>query len=240
MYYRGENPPEGAILDYYLRREFQEDEVSLDILDSSGAPIAEVNPTGKVGINRVTWNLRYPDLPVPEGPATSRRRRRAPQGPLVVPGMYTAKLTAGDQSFEQTFEVKEDPRIEVATEERKAWTENLLKIADLYRSTVPGVEMIRPIHTQVQDLMKDLDAGDEELAAEVGELNRMYRELFSRIGRLYGEVSDWVGRLTEDQQSQWTYYEDILNRLESRRKVLIEETLPNFNQKLASEKKIKW
>ena len=32
------------------------------------------------------------------------------EGPLVPPGNYTVRLTAGDQTFSQPFEIRKDPR----------------------------------------------------------------------------------------------------------------------------------
>ena len=59
MVFRGENPPAGAVIDYYLKEDAAEGEVKLSILDSSGAGIADLQPTLSAGINRVVWDLHY-------------------------------------------------------------------------------------------------------------------------------------------------------------------------------------
>ncbi|HET7275814.1 MAG TPA: hypothetical protein VFI91_11670, partial [Longimicrobiaceae bacterium] len=38
-------------------------------------------------------------------------------------------------------------------------------------------------------------------------------ELRSRISNLYGEVMDWTGPLTSDQEAQLDYYKEMLGRL---------------------------
>jgi len=59
----------------------------------------------QAGMQRVLWDLRYP------GPWTSNAPNGGPGGPLVPPGKYTAKLTAGSQTVTHPFEVKSDPRV---------------------------------------------------------------------------------------------------------------------------------
>ena len=77
----GENPPNGAIIDYYFRQK-PKDEVVLEILDGSGRPVRRLSsreekntmnrrqsgldlvPEAKTvpaeaGMNRYAWNLRY-------------------------------------------------------------------------------------------------------------------------------------------------------------------------------------
>jgi photosystem II stability/assembly factor-like uncharacterized protein len=62
--------------------------------------------TKNVGLNRFTWDLRYP------GPWNAATRAAAPGGgPTAVPGTYTAKLTVGGQSITKQFTLRPDPRV---------------------------------------------------------------------------------------------------------------------------------
>ena len=56
-------------------------------------------------MQRLTWDLRYPGVWAPNAPDGG------PGGPLVPPGKYLVKLTAGGQTTTRTLEVKSDPRI---------------------------------------------------------------------------------------------------------------------------------
>ena len=136
----GENPPDGAILDYQLPEAAHS--VVLEVLDGRGTvlrryssddpvtPTAETLrtelippywpkmhgplPTG-AGMHRWVWDLRaatptathyeYPIAAVPH------RTPLTPQGPLVVPGTYTVRLTVDGRSETQTLTVKMDPRV---------------------------------------------------------------------------------------------------------------------------------
>jgi len=135
-----ENPPYGAIIDYYLGPR-STGPVTLEILDPAGDVIrhysseehvAPVNPdtlnipafwrptpeplSAAPGMHRWIWDLR---------PAPSNQPRRSSGGgpggggggglgrfgdPLVLPGNYTIKLTAGGKSYSQPLMVRPDPR----------------------------------------------------------------------------------------------------------------------------------
>jgi photosystem II stability/assembly factor-like uncharacterized protein len=67
------------------------------------------------GMHRFTWDLRYapPDALSHEYPISAVVHDTPPEplGPLVVPGTYQVRLTAGGQSFTQPLEVRMDPRV---------------------------------------------------------------------------------------------------------------------------------
>ncbi|HET7276055.1 MAG TPA: hypothetical protein VFI91_12875, partial [Longimicrobiaceae bacterium] len=137
MIFRGENPPAGAIIDFYLREAPDSGDVAITIHDASGVEINRLELEAAAGINRAIWDLHYASLPAAPG----RRGRGGPDGPLVVPGTYTARLTLNGRSYEQPVTVREDPRMACRGTPsgcpiRAEWTERLLVIADLYRAAV--------------------------------------------------------------------------------------------------------
>ena len=135
----GKNPPDGAIIDYYLDSATS-GPVTLEILDSAGKlvrrysstdPIPEVNPmldipkywvrppehlSGEPGMHRFLWDMHYPSLPEHgrgEYPmqAVFHDTAPAPVAPWVMPGSYTVKLTAGGKTYSNPLIVKMDPRV---------------------------------------------------------------------------------------------------------------------------------
>ena len=114
-----------------------------------------------------------------------------------MPGEYTVRLTASGKTLEQKLRVLEDPRIQVTPEERQAWTDALLDIADTYRgASALATELAKPNASS--------------------DLRRLARELQSRIVTLYRAVGDSTGRPTADQQSQAQFYKTELASLRSR------------------------
>src|SRR6185437_2754420 len=66
------------------------------------------------GMNSLRWDLRYAgatDVIGYEPPEDTDDETADARGPLVDPGLYTAVLQYGDESYRQIFEVKLDPRL---------------------------------------------------------------------------------------------------------------------------------
>jgi hypothetical protein len=133
---RAENPPDGAMIDYYLSRDARS--VTLEIVNAAGrvvrtfastdptpAPADAGNwprywfrpaaaPSTKAGLQRFTWDLHYArpsaecTLPIS---ATPFNTKCEPEGPWVMPGVYTARLTVDGAVQSQTFTVRMDPRV---------------------------------------------------------------------------------------------------------------------------------
>jgi hypothetical protein len=133
----GENPPDGAILDYLLGAT-PASKVSLEIRDAAGALVrryaSDDRPEPMVeplvvtadwarpalvlpktpGLHRWVWDLRYAPPPVTthEYPisATPHRTPPEPEGPLVLPGAYSVALTVDGTTRTRTLTVGMDPR----------------------------------------------------------------------------------------------------------------------------------
>jgi photosystem II stability/assembly factor-like uncharacterized protein len=101
--YRGENPPEGAILSFYLR-EFTGDEVKIAIKNAAGRPVANLKAPGTPGLGRVAWDLKpTKDLKTEYGGQPTR---------FVAPGEYTVTLSRGHAKEEQKLKVEIAPGLE--------------------------------------------------------------------------------------------------------------------------------
>ena len=124
-----EYPAAGARIDYYLPN--PSGELKLEILDAAGSVVRtytsearaaaggrggrrggglpSVLPT-KAGMNRFVWDLRYPGAASGGGDGEGGGFGGG-GGPLVAPGAFKARLTAGGATRTESFTVKIDPRI---------------------------------------------------------------------------------------------------------------------------------
>jgi len=131
----GENPPDGAVIDYYLNN--NEEDVHLDILNEKGTlirrfsnkdtlykipdvniPLYWIKPqqilAAKKGAHRFLWDMKYNPLNIPvEYPMTAVIHNTAPvaTAPWVMPGNYTVKLTVKGKVYTQNLSIKMDPRV---------------------------------------------------------------------------------------------------------------------------------
>jgi hypothetical protein len=210
MIFEGENPPAAAFVDYWLRDAGTE--VSLEVFDVAGARVTTVRAPHEAGVNRALWNLRYGAESTTEA---SRQGggggfARAGAGPLVVPGVYTVRLTVGEVTQERTVRVVEDPRFQVDPAVRARWTAELRSIS----STLMEAQGVA---REVQGTAQRLDGGEarapEEVSAKVKDLDRELDELVSRLARLRGGAEGWVGPLSADQASQKAFLTGMLETL---------------------------
>ncbi|MBI3404400.1 MAG: glycosyl hydrolase, partial [Acidobacteria bacterium] len=176
--FAGENPPDGAILYFYLKAD-QKDEVSLEILDKNDKVIrkyssVEKQPQGRVrerggrgdnpdllpnkaGLHRWVWNLRYQ---LPELVQGAIYDMGMAPGPMAVPGKYSVRFNVAGKSYSQPLEVKLDPRVTTSQADLEKQLEHSIKVRDLLGTTHATVMAMRDMREQLTALKKRL-AGDE-------------------------------------------------------------------------------
>jgi len=166
----GKNPPNGAILDFYLE-EVPEGSVTLEILAGNGEAVRtfSTDPDGeagqdslevKAGMNRHIWDLRYPEVyRVPDLYSFGSL-----QGRRVVPGTYTVRLTVDSEEHTAEIRVLKDPRVETpqaAYEEQEALLrEIVMETEALHRSVV----RLGEVRDQVKALLErtaEMEGTDE-------------------------------------------------------------------------------
>jgi len=139
----GANPPEGAVLDYFLPQAAKQ--VEIEIRDAAGNLVQRLGseperepeadlyfsrswllparplPTD-AGMHRVAWNLRHArplaiqyeySIAAVPGHPTPV----TPEGALALPGTYKVTLRADGASSVQDLELRQDPRVPVAAED---------------------------------------------------------------------------------------------------------------------------
>ncbi len=135
----GQNPPDGAIIDYALASPVAR--VVISIVDAQGnlvrryasddpppPPLRDLDkpayweapftrPSANAGMHRFVWDLREApprvdeqDLPIS---AVYHATPRVPQGALLPPGRYFVRLQAGGQSVTRPLTVLMDPRVHI-------------------------------------------------------------------------------------------------------------------------------
>ncbi|MCP4725338.1 MAG: hypothetical protein GY863_09895, partial [bacterium] len=99
------NPPTGSTIAYYLKNA-ESDSLDIEILDISGNTIRNLKGSGDAGMQKILWDFR---MNMPQRPNQSARqsryRRRAP---MVEPGSYIVKITAGGQELTKVVVVEKD------------------------------------------------------------------------------------------------------------------------------------
>lgn len=231
----GANPPDGAIIDYYLGRAASAP-VTLEILDARGQlvrkfssadkpdvteaelrkqliPLYWVRPfrslSADAGMHRWVWDLHYPapdstrhDYPISAIPGDTPRY---PLGPTVLPGSYTARLTANGKSYTANFTVKMDPRVKTSAAGLDQKFQLETRLASLVSQTSKAVmqagsirEPLQKVSEQATGPTKDsVQAFQTKLAAVLGAPSGFFAppsaevtlaQVNGQVAALYGQV----------------------------------------------------
>lgn len=203
---RGENPPYGASIDYYLKGDAGEP-AKVEIFNGDEL-VRTLSGTAKAGINRVWWDLSYepsntPKLRVapPDKPWVPTRSEgwrplvtwdldlwRGQLGPRVAPGVYTVKVTVGDKEVTRTLEVQKDPHSVGTPEDLEKQVAFGLEIREELNSVVGLINEIEWIRKEFEDLVSRLQETRDE--AQVRNVITRARELNERIIEIESNLFD--------------------------------------------------
>ncbi|MFL6521292.1 MAG: WD40/YVTN/BNR-like repeat-containing protein [Chthoniobacterales bacterium] len=198
---QGENPPEGAMIDYRLSTDAT-GPVTLEIKDNKGNvvrryastdPVPPPDPKLKIprywvqppqtlsavaGLHRFYWDMHLQPLKDidPEYPMTAVAQKTAPQptGPWVVPGDYSVVLVAAGKTFTQPVTVKLDPRLKVPGAD-------LAKQFELSKALYDNRAALIPIGKSFESLVAEVTkakekAGDKSVKEKIEALKLKLQE----------------------------------------------------------------
>ena len=160
----GANPPEGALISYYLKtRPAEKEDVKITITDGAGAPVRELKGPKERGLNQASWDLRV-EPPAPPPPASEGESLFGPpRGPLVSPGTYTVKVAVGSASASRSVTVEEDPRITVSAEDRKQWEDATRQAARLWSRSQAANRTIAALKKQLAEVQESIKSAPDEV-----------------------------------------------------------------------------
>ena len=188
------NPPNGAMLDYYLK-EKSVAPIQLEIFDSEGKlvrrfasddEVRKVNPdelpfpaswvrapqppSAEAGMHRFFWDLRYA---LPKGVRASFWR---PSGPCALPGNYIVKLTAHGKSSTQPLTIQMDPRVKTSQEQLVRQFELASRLSATQGAVAATVQQSSGLSKQIEARKKEA-ANNAEATKALDDLNQKLRAL---------------------------------------------------------------
>ncbi len=170
-----ENPPDGAVIDYYLRNDAT-GPLKIEILGEKGRVIRAFASTDaaeqprdvgnwpyywfrppqvmgtKAGLQRYVWDLHFTppggacSLPIS---ATPFNTKCEPEGPWVHPGTYTVRLTIDGKSYTQPITVKMDPRVKTPAADLALQGSLSLALYDASLDAPATAKQIRAVRAQL-------------------------------------------------------------------------------------------
>ncbi len=267
----GKNPANGVLIHYAFAQapDTSKLAVKLEILDANDKVLRTITtkkqesggegegPSGppapvlavKAGMNRIVWDMRGENITrVPElfvyGSLQSYKE---------APGSYKARLSVGEKSVVQTFEIVQDRRIKIAPEVFEQQQKLLAGLKASANEIHEGVNRLREVRKQVKDWMartKGLanaktiaDSGKalvDKITAWEEQVVQPKQETFQDVINfpnklnaqfiyLMGEIDASDPPLTKGMATRFAELQSEWERQRSRMKQLLEQQVPAFN-----------
>ena len=185
------NPPDGAILDYYLPA--ASSTVTLEILDTQNHLVRRFSSTDKpditeeelqkqliplywvrerrqlstaAGMHRWVWDLQYPA-------STSTRHDypiaaiphdtpRFPLGPTVLPGTYSVRLTVDGKTSTAPLTIKMDPRIKISEASLQKKFQAETRVASIMTESAQALLQGGSVHAQLEKVTAQANVSTKE------------------------------------------------------------------------------
>ncbi len=221
----GENPPQGAQINYVLNKEIPETTpISIEIMNESGKVIhsefSNMSRVGcdtlikpqlkkKVGSHRYQWNMKVGRFDCLTELYTTNSDLTAYNA---APGKYKVRLNVGDFNQTQDFEINIDPRLENSIENVAAAYIERDKISkSIYEGATEMAEGVRDLRKIKQQLDFLLEVTTDDNIRKEGKI-------------LNQTIDDWIAKILQKEmrtyQSNYMFearllikFKDFLNRI---------------------------
>jgi len=208
----GQNPPDGAMIDYWLSAD-RPCYVALRIVDVSNGLVRQFSSDAKPepinekdfnvpmywprlprklskrrGVHRFVWDLTYPapDVLTRDYPISAifHDTPLYPLGATVLPGKYTVQLISCDgTTYAQPLEIRMDPRVKTSAEDLRLHFELDRKIADALHRDYETLQHVRSLRAQLKALAGGNDA-----------IQKIAAELEAKAAAIEGKEGDYSAR----------------------------------------------
>jgi photosystem II stability/assembly factor-like uncharacterized protein len=201
----GKNPPDGAIIDYYLASPSR-NPVTVEVLDQQNRVVRRYSSTDKpepmegiarenpipmywvrpmpilsreAGMHRFVWDMHYapPEALEHEFPISAiyHDTPKYPLGAWALPGNYTVKLTVDGRTYTQPLVVKMDPRITASLADLRKQFGMESGSVEGMNQSYEALAQVRSVRAQLKELAAR--AGKGRLAEAIATLDKKAAEL---------------------------------------------------------------
>ena len=170
----GMNPPNGSVINYYVKNLTDSAKVSIEISDKNKKQIKLFAADAKEkedkievtkGMNQFAWDMNYPPADKIEGQILWHG---TVPGPRAAPGNYFYKIKADKDSAEGGFTIKANPAYKLTQQDYEDQFNFLIAVRDKFNEMQKAQKNIRDVRKQINDFTdkqgKDLDKGIKQQA----------------------------------------------------------------------------
>ncbi|MGA8152021.1 MAG: glycosyl hydrolase [Terriglobales bacterium] len=249
--FNGPSRSTDAFITYYQKSRHIFGDLKIEIFDQDGKLMDTIAGSKHRGLNRATWSMR---IQAPIVPAAASALFAAAQGPRVLPGTYTVKMTKGEQVYTEPLKVVLDPRARFSLEDREAQFDLTMKVYKTIEHMSYGVSAIEGVRddanarasklqekdslrTRLQHLAEESDKLRSKIVAtkEGGGITGEER-IREHLGELYGDVNNYEGRPADYQVTRSDSLAHELEDVITNFRKLTDMELPTINAALKKKK----
>jgi photosystem II stability/assembly factor-like uncharacterized protein len=250
--FSGDNPPDAAVITYYQRTRHLFGKLKLEVLDASGRVVDSLPASKRPGLNRVIWSMH--EKP-PRVPPAVQIAGAGLQGPRLLPGVYTVRMTKAGKVSETKLTVGLDRRVKFNVADRKAQFDAAMKVHALFgdesalmdrilflrgalkksQGAVPEGEDLRKT---LAEFDKKVDAVRKQIVAttEGGAITGEER-LREHTDQLYGAILSYEGKPGDYQIANIDALRRELDDVTKEFELLVTKDLPALNDALKAKGK---
>ena len=249
--FTGPNPPDAALITYYQSKRHIFGKMKLEIFDSQGQLVDTLPPNSRRGISRVEWPMR---LKAPHVPPAATAAFEANQGPRVLPGTYTVKMTRGKETYTTQLVLELDPRAKFSMEDRKLEFDAAMRAYRLLGEMSFQVDRINGVHDALMERgtkLKGDPAFGKRLQELAGKVETMRKKIVAtteggaitgeerireKTTQLYGAILNYEGRPTDYQVARIDSLKKELDEAAGEFDAVLTKELPAVNKTLSQKK----
>jgi hypothetical protein len=210
----GPNPPDAALITYFQKKRHIFGKMKIEIFDDQNKLVDTVPANSRRGLSRIEWPMR---LKAPRVPPAATAAFEAAQGPRVVPGTYTVKMTRGKDTYTTPLAITLDPRAKYTAEDRKLNFDATMRVYNLLGDMTFDVERIIAVREALANRAAKLDPKDplrkklDDLAALADDIRKKIvatkeggavtgeERIREKTTQLYGALVSYEGRPADYQ-----------------------------------------
>jgi photosystem II stability/assembly factor-like uncharacterized protein len=153
----GANPPNGAVINFYVKEAVDTTKASVTIMDRNKKVIRTFSTDAKEardkmelskGMNRFIWNLQYPEAERVDGMILWNG---VPGSVMAPPGEYLFKVKVGNETAEGNLLVKADPNYKITQAEYEEQFNFLQTVMGKFNEVQKAIKDIRALRSQIND-----------------------------------------------------------------------------------------
>lgn len=230
----GQNPPDGAIMDYYLPDDVN-GEVALEVRDKNGnlvrrfssndtmylvppvnIPLYWIRPqqilSNRKGEHRFVWDLHYtPINTAPEYPIAAIFKNTAPvpTSPWILPGDYTIKLIVPGSIENVPLTIKMDPRVKTSAKDLREQFELSMACYNRRKQIADDINQIESKTSSKNGTSMN------SIIAKLNSLQAGYAHLFNLLQESDMVVTEQMIKEKNDLDNQFTQINSDLQKLKT-------------------------